>query len=284
MSILVDLKLRGKYLLPVWLKKGLKYLLYSCQDFADFVKGKKSKFPPRRLNFVGSSQFEAVGKEFFDYLKKYADLQPGEKVLDVGCGIGRIALPLAEYLDKKGRYSGFDIDKRGIAWCQKHISADHKHFEFQHADIYNRYYNRGGAISAEGFTFPYPDKNFDLVFAVSVFTHMLPSQVTRYFSEITRVLKPGGRVLLTFFLLDEEAKKLIANGSAKAKFVYTDDQVSFYSHKGNPEAEVAYLQTWIQEQLQSADLIDHQLYSGSWSGKNKPVSYQDILVARKKED
>ena len=43
-------------------------------------------------------------------------------VLDVGCGIGRMAIPLARYLNTDGKYEGFDIIPENIAWCQRAIT------------------------------------------------------------------------------------------------------------------------------------------------------------------
>ena len=63
------------------------------------------RLPPTRKHFVGNGDFKAVGYEFLRYFIQYGDLAPDDDVLDVGCGIGRMALPLANYL-KHGSYSG----------------------------------------------------------------------------------------------------------------------------------------------------------------------------------
>ena len=49
----------------------------------------------------------------------FADPRPGERVLDVGCGIGRMARPLAGYLTGDGSYDGFDVNREGIRWCTR---------------------------------------------------------------------------------------------------------------------------------------------------------------------
>jgi len=60
----------------------------------------------------------------------------------------------------------------------------------------------GGQINPKKFVFPYADSSFDLVFLTSVFTHMLPEDVKRYMEEISRVLKSGGRSVVTYFLVN----------------------------------------------------------------------------------
>jgi SAM-dependent methyltransferase len=75
-------------------------------------------------------------------------------------------------------------------------------FRFAWADVQNTYYNPQGRTKPFDYRFPYPDSTFDIVFAASVFTHMLPDSAAHYFHETARVLKPGGRALFSFFLLD----------------------------------------------------------------------------------
>ncbi len=50
--------------------------------------------PPRRLVFVGASDFRKIGHELFQCFVDPGGLQPDDSVLDVGCGIGRMAVPL----------------------------------------------------------------------------------------------------------------------------------------------------------------------------------------------
>src|SRR5258707_11056648 len=78
--------------------------------------------PPRDLKFVGSGDFRAIGHEFLRHLIELADLRPWHAILDVGCGVGRMAVPLIGYLNGSGRYHGFDIVPDAIAWCRKQIA------------------------------------------------------------------------------------------------------------------------------------------------------------------
>lgn len=250
------------------------------QDFWDFLLRKKSELPPKRLNFVGSHDFEKVGNEFFELFKK-AGLKPSDNVLDIGSGIGRMALPMRSYLST-GQYFGFDIDKRGIIWCQKNLSPKYPNFHFEFVDIYNKYYNKKGQIKSSEFVFPYADNFFDFIFATSVFTHMLTADVEHYLQEISRVLKPGGTAFLTFFVLDSENEANIQNGSARCKLIYKYDENAFYSHKDVMEAEIGFKKDWIIEKFQKYRIGgDIRIWYGSWSGKKNPVSYQDIFISSK---
>lgn len=263
-----------RYLVPVPLKKALKWSYYSLLDLLDWLTGKRDRcYPPRRLNFVGSADFKAVGDEFAQHFKRLGDLQTSDRVLDIGCGIGRMAIPLTDYL-VAGSYEGFDIDRRGVEWCQGNINSQFSNFNFQYVDLYNKFYNQKGSIQPQGFRFPYDDDSFDFVFATSVFTHLLPADSAHYLDEIKRVLAPGGRAFLTWFLLDQETKKLMTTESSNAHFAhaYPGTDFCFYSHQNNPEAEIAYTRKWLESQLEEA-----QIYPGNWCGR-EGISYQDIVV------
>lgn len=49
------------------------------------------------------------GEQFLQYFIELGGLKPSDRVLDVGCGIGRLAIPLTQYLDARGGYAGLDI-------------------------------------------------------------------------------------------------------------------------------------------------------------------------------
>src|SRR5262249_7647866 len=123
--------------------------------------GAKSKpagglVPPESMIFVGNGDFEATGSEFLKYFVDFAGLAPSSRVLDVGCGIGRMAAPLTKYLSS-GEYYGFDIVRSGIDWSVENISSKFPNFHFQHANVYNKNYNPDGQTSADVFRFPYSD-------------------------------------------------------------------------------------------------------------------------------
>lgn len=177
--------------------------------------------PRRDKIFVGGADnFAEVGEEFMRHFKSIAGLGPTERVLDVGCGIGRIALPLTKYLSRDGCYEGFDIVKEGIDWCAANITPRYPNFHFQLADVFNTYYNPTGKYHPEEYRFPYEDASFDFVFLTSVFTHVLPAAMQNYLCEIARVLKRGGRCLITFFLWNAAADRLVRSGKSQYDFRY----------------------------------------------------------------
>ena len=130
--------------------------------------------------------FAAGGRLTLAALGRVAGVTPSFHILDVGCGIGRLAVAMPGFLDADGGYEGFDIVPEGIEWCQQHIVSPHDNVRFTLADVYNKEYNPKGRVQPADYRFPYQDETFDAAVLISVFTHMLPRDVDRYVGEIAR--------------------------------------------------------------------------------------------------
>lgn len=249
-------------------------------DVADRLRGRSEPLvPPRRLNFVGPGDFVAVGDEFLRHFVELGALKPDERVLDIGCGIGRMARPLAGYLGSGGSYDGFDVSREGVEWCRRHYRAQPR-FRFEHADVANALYNPDGTELASEFRFPYPDDSFDFAFAVSVFTHLVQADAANYIAETARVLRPGGRVLSTWFLLDGETRGQIVAGATAFDLSGRDAETAVMS-EGTPEEAIAFDEGWVRQRFSEHGLAMSGLWPGTWSGRQGGRSFQDIVVAAK---
>lgn len=266
--------------LPGPLKRQLRLSALLFLDGLDWLLGRQKELvPPRYLNFAGDGDFEKTGDEFLAYFTKLGGLEPEHRVLEVGCGIGRMARPLAKYLTA-GSYEGIDIVPRGIHWCQGHFSSRYPNFHFQLADVENREYNPNGRFPPTEYSFPFKDHEFDFVFLTSVFTHMLKRDMQKYLREIARTLRPNGKCLITFFLLNEESKKLISAGLSSLDFPFPQDGC-WTNDEHHPENAFAYEEEYIRGIYAESSLALEYLQYGAWCGRNEYLSYQDILVARK---
>ena len=267
-------------LLPTSAKGPLKRVLYFLLDGRDLILGRRKELvPPRYLNFAGDGNFEATGDEFLAYFTGLGRLKPSYRVLEVGCGIGRMARPLTKYLTS-GSYDGIDIVPKGIRWCQRNISPRFANFHFQLADVYNSMYNPSGHFKPAEYQFPFADNQFDFTLLTSVFTHMLTRDVEHYLREIARTLRPGGRCLATFFLLNDESRSLLKGGHSSLNFriaregCYIDDDCV-------PEHAVAFSEEYILALYSRLGLELETVNAGAWPGRSEYLSYQDITVARK---
>ena len=228
---------------------------------------------------IGSGDFARIGEEFFGYFVDLAGLRPHERVLDVGCGTGRMARPLTAYLDEHGGYEGFDVVPEAIAWCRKRITPRHPRFRFQVADIRNTRYNPSGRVAPSEYRFPFPGEAFDFVFLTSVFTHMLAPDMENYHSEIARVLRPGGRCLATCFLLNAEARRGVDAGRARFGFGHEAPGCRLEDREV-PEAAVAYEEDRVRDFFRSHRLpIREPILHGTWSGRQDGLSFQDMILS-----
>ncbi len=107
------------------------------------------------------------------------ELQPGERVLDLGCGTGDDAQDLARLVGPSGRVVGVDRSETVIAEARERVRGTALPVAFQVADAY---------------ALPFPDAAFDVCRADRVFHHL--EHPRRAFGELVRVTQPDGRVLL----------------------------------------------------------------------------------------
>jgi SAM-dependent methyltransferase len=159
-------------------KKGLIFSESAAESTLTLFhkRGKSIPAPPVKFRtlvhgtWISAADHARIGLEIFGHLRNHCGLDRSSVVLDIGCGCGRIATPIAEYL-KDGVYHGVDIVKPMVDWCNENISPQAPRFYFHHADLSNTLYRAEGR-SADRYLFRFPDGTFDVIFAASVFTHL----------------------------------------------------------------------------------------------------------------
>jgi SAM-dependent methyltransferase len=259
---------------------AIRRAVYFPLDVLDLVTGKRDPLvPPRGLWFVGGGHF--CDNQFLSSFTGLCDLQPHHRVLDVGCGIGKQAVPLTQFLSPKGSYEGFDIVEEGVQWCEQQITGRYPNFKFRHVDVFNKHYNPDGSVLPSEWKFPYSDAEFDFVYLISVFTHMLPDAVQNYVSEISRVLKPGARSFISFLLLNDESRTLIAQG--KSTIPLTHDLGGYTVLDPEfPETTVGLPEDFVRERFEESGLAISAVHYGSWCGRYPTNFYQDIVLSVRK--
>lgn len=259
-----------------------QYLQNSFADITDWLLDRQEEMtPPKRLTFNVGTSFKKAGTKLIQHLIEPGGMKQSDRVLDVGCGIGRVAVPLTKYLNEQGSYEGFDIVAKSIDWCRKNITQKYPNFHFQVADIYNKQYNPKGKYISSRYRFPYDDKSFDFVFLTSVFTHMLPQDVDNYLSEISRVLKTDKKCLLTFFLINEESLKATEDRKSVPIFEFKSEGFRTIS-EATPERAIAYDEELVLKLCKKHKLdVVEPIHYGLWCGRKSFLSYQDIIIVRR---
>jgi SAM-dependent methyltransferase len=240
--------------------------------------------PPKSMLFDGSSspeEFIALGDGFCrEILVKRVRLRETESMLDLGCGNGQISRALTQILATTGGYDGVDVHRESVAWLQNRYGA-HPNFHFHHIDVHNAMYNPGGQQLPENFQLAFPSKRFDVVLLKSVFTHMLPPGVRAYLKEISRVLRPGGRAVISYFLLNDESRRLMTLGRNKMalKHNWNDDALCRIANPDIPEVAVAHDEQRIRHFYAEMGLAPVEISYGDWCGRPSLLGLQDLVIA-----
>jgi SAM-dependent methyltransferase len=228
-------------------------------------------------NQFGGKAFNSLGQTLVAILQTRAGLVKTSKVLEIGCGCGRSAFAMANII-AEGSYLGIDIDKPSINSCNENQYFIDKNFDFKFLDIKNDEYNPDGQYPANEYKFPYQNAEYDLVFLVSVFTHMLTDDVSNYISEISRVLKEDGICMVTTFLMDKGTKWDTFSFIMKEKEHYFFNQTI-------PEVAVGYDLNFYIDQFSEHDLKLQAVEWGSWRKsdvvKSSSGFSQDIIFFKK---
>jgi SAM-dependent methyltransferase len=151
-------------------------------------------------SFRNDEVFLASGVEEAKRLVADFELNRGTRLLEIGCGPGRLPIGVIALGAHVNRYDGVDIDKSAVDWCRRHITRTHPEFRFHAVDAQHERYNPTGRPMKDGFRLKFPDASFDLIYLHSVFANLVPDDVSVYCREFERVLRPGGKVFLTAFL------------------------------------------------------------------------------------
>jgi SAM-dependent methyltransferase len=243
--------------LPGSLKAVARPFVWRMSDA--MAKKRGDLMPPRRLTSQVPGNFQQVGAEFSDHFRNLGGLLPDHRVLDIGCGPGRMALPLTGFLSTAGSYEGVDTWSEAVDWCVEQITPRFGNFRFRslHTDV------NGGC------RFPYEDGEFD--FAIVCAISRLDAKTYRsYVLEAGRILRTQGVYFGTCFISDSGPhdsgpyasgdRGQSARGDApKPPFVLSEDELG--------------------ATLASAGLKIESVHRGAWAGHPAPLSYQDVVVA-----
>jgi len=241
--------------------------------------------PPENLRvlvgpFSDAELFSRSGEEMIADIVALCGLTANARVLDVGCGCGRLSRALSGPLGSEGRYEGFDVTPILIDWCKQQLEPLLPNFHFSFVDVRTPDRNPRGAIAPATFRFPFADNTFDLAIVSSVFTHMLPDEIANYVAELSRVLNPDGSCFMSVFLFDGEAALAVAEGSTIFDFRHAIGPC-FTFEPEHPDEGIACQKQWLLELVERNGFRIDVVQAGNWRRVRSYQVSQDYVVARK---
>jgi cyclopropane fatty-acyl-phospholipid synthase-like methyltransferase len=131
-------------------------------------------------------------------LERYAGLSTDSRLLDWGCGAGRLAVGVREHFGRIADYHGVDVQPELIQWADENLAAPG--FRFTCVDVSNERYNPDGTPER---TLAAQPESVDVFYAYSVFSHMNDEDTRAYLQLIREALAPEGRAFVTCFVEED---------------------------------------------------------------------------------
>ena len=238
--------------------------------------------PEEFMQIIGSrdkDHFVSNMKNIFLELATRCRLTPSDSVLDLGCGCGRLAFPFKEYL-KQGRYYGVDVWEDGIEWCKNYFRNSVCNFQHLKAND-NYYYSTDDSTAENSFDLKFiRDGSIDLVFAISVFTHLKQKDCEDYFSEVSRVLKSGAMAYLTFFIIDEDFIEY-RNRTGEHTTLIPDTSLDYQTAYQKQDFFAGLSKKYLENLAEKNNLKLLTFETGTWAEKRASNRFQDLAIFAK---
>lgn len=211
-------------------------------------------------------------------------------IVDIGCGTGILAIAAYPFLINNGQYVGIDVVSDNIDFCRSYYQF--KNFSFLYHQVFHSHY--APEVSDEPRYWDLDPSSTDLALALSVWTHLNELEAGFYLSNLVEVLKPGGRAILSFFLLDNLYYQTLQRRNSELSNYYNttsnkwvfdqavDNQADFlcpvWARSAGEVVAIKYEK--LIKLLKDRKLEVLKYYPGNW--KEQPgLFFQDIIIVRK---
>lgn len=240
-----------------------------------------------RLDEYVRDHIESSCLKELPYIIRKAHLSPNSKILDYGCGWGRLAFAASNYLNQNGLYVGIDINRYAIDTLKSSYSK-YENFDFllyEVKDAENYIYlqeEKTSPSDSEALDVIVPakyEKAFDAIYTCSVFTHMWKDAIIHILKEQAKALNYNGTCINTWLIIDQYAQYILRCGLADRQLPFQVKGAFTYSLE-NPLLCTAYSLEDVYDMYAQAG---HQIFGiefGSWSGRENQVIYTDIVLSK----
>jgi SAM-dependent methyltransferase len=241
-------------------------------------------------DWVGGSDPEAVGEACRSILDRYLPIDSSSRLLDFGCGVGRVLMSVLKHKPEVAHVTGFDIMPQVIRFCDTHIASAFPQTKFELIQGSNDHYNH--FIAAAGASVPKSHallqsqyaSAFTGAYAFSVFTHVELADFRSLLGLLSSLLVPGGTLLFTAFLLTPFSRHSIQRGTTMFPLSNAVTEAQGQVLIGNVADRLGFIAfdlPLVEQMVFEAGLILTHLEHGSWADGQFSPSLQDVIVCRR---
>jgi SAM-dependent methyltransferase len=241
---------------------------------------------------VGDSYTNWVYQQgFFAALIKCFARNESLKIIDFGCGHGKLAPVSVFFTHPEGEYLGIDIQESYINYCRRKYSQLPR-VRFHVSKDYNPLYSlqQQSAVAESksyGDDWNIPPDSADIVMALSVFTHLQEADALGYIDKIHTIVKPNALAILTCHIVEEPRKQpgfiFNYNPFLVSLFKFTTPLPHSYNwftcNPALPESGIAMNMAGLNSMIQGKFKVE-LIMRGSTTGGKDPLP-QDVVVLRK---
>jgi SAM-dependent methyltransferase len=242
-------------------------------------------------DWVGGMDPEVIGDACAAILGRYVIIDSRSKLLDFGCGVGRVLLSVLKRVPEVGRITGFDILPQAIAFCDT-IARSFSQTSFEliqgRNEHYDRFIAKAGVSTAKSHASLQSQyaSEFTAAYAFSVFTHVEMADFRSLLKLLCNLLEPGGTLLFTAFLLTPFARHSILCGKTMLPLrdSVTEAQGNILiANRADRLGFIAFDLGLVEQMVFDAGLIITHVEHGSWAGGNVyfSPSMQDVIICRR---
>lgn len=236
-------------------------------------------------DIVGGSDPVEIAQFNVDIIERISTIEQGMKVLDFGCGCGRVSLPILEKIGPQGTIVGVDIIPKMIEFCREEITSIYPNSNFYQLVAENSHYTQWTETQAKDSSqisdlTDIAESEFDLIFAFSVFTHLDLEDTKKYLKQFSKLLRPGGSIVISAMFINESSMRGLHNNTSNVPFgksIKRRRDIYF----GNPQdklAAVGFREASFIKLAVDAGLEVSQIYYGAWPGRPHRICGQDVIA------
>lgn len=196
-----------------------------------------------------------MAKRFTELFRKHVDLK-NKSILDWGCGPGRIIRHMPTVIGNNCSFFGTDYNAKSITWCSEYLS--------------NINFNKN-ELEAQ---LPYDDNSMDIIYGISIFTHLSEHMHYEWFNELYRILKPKGIILLS---LQGDNFKVKLTASELSKYNKGQLVVRGNVKEGHRTYSAFHPKSFVEHLFKDVDILEHIIQTSN----DKNWVPQDFWVIRK---